>query len=50
VEQTPTFDHDDVRPIIRGVFEINARLGEVSDHLVAIRFLRGEEDEEDEEG
>ena len=44
------FEYEDVRAIIRGIFEINARLGEVSDHLAVIRLLLGEEDEEEEEG
>jgi hypothetical protein len=48
VEQTPTFDHDDVRAIIDGVFQINARLGDIADHLAVIRLLLGEDNGEDE--
>lgn len=48
----PAFEREDVTAIIEALFSINANLVDVSDHLLIIRYLLGEEpsgEEEEEE-
>jgi hypothetical protein len=45
----PSLERDDVISIIEGLFSINANLVDVSNHLLIIRFLLGEEPNGEEE-
>jgi hypothetical protein len=47
----PPFAFDPAAATMEALFEINAKLADVRDHLAAIRFaIEGEDDGEEEEG
>ncbi len=45
----PVFVREDVDAILRGLFDLNARAGEINDNVDAIRRLLGDDDEGEEE-
>jgi hypothetical protein len=48
VDAEPSLDPENVRAIIGGLFEMNAKLGDISDDVAAIRALLEEEDDGEE--